>query len=79
MFFFFFQMKGRHNAKTVGEIKQFVSQLPHMQAERASLANHTSIAELIKDITSKTHFFLFYFLTTEKLHVFSLVCSAITL
>uniref|UniRef100_A0A8C2AVK6 VPS33A core subunit of CORVET and HOPS complexes n=1 Tax=Cyprinus carpio TaxID=7962 RepID=A0A8C2AVK6_CYPCA len=33
----------RHNAKTVGEIKQFVSQLPHMQAARGSLANHTSI------------------------------------
>uniref|UniRef100_A0A8C4YZF6 Vacuolar protein sorting-associated protein 33A n=1 Tax=Gadus morhua TaxID=8049 RepID=A0A8C4YZF6_GADMO len=43
----------RHNAKTVGEIKQFVSQLPHMQAARSSLANHTSIAELIKDLTSK--------------------------
>uniref|UniRef100_A0A8C6H1F5 Vacuolar protein sorting-associated protein 33A n=1 Tax=Mus spicilegus TaxID=10103 RepID=A0A8C6H1F5_MUSSI len=43
----------RHNAKTVGEIKQFVSQLPHMQAARGSLANHTSIAELIKDVTSK--------------------------
>lgn len=42
----------RHNAKTVGEIKQFVSQLPHMQAARSSLANHTSIAELIKEITS---------------------------
>uniref|UniRef100_A0A8C6V4V0 VPS33A core subunit of CORVET and HOPS complexes n=1 Tax=Neogobius melanostomus TaxID=47308 RepID=A0A8C6V4V0_9GOBI len=27
----------RHNAKTVGEIKQFVSQLPHMQAARISL------------------------------------------
>ncbi|KAM4050273.1 uncharacterized protein ACNLHF_015065 isoform 2-T2 [Anomaloglossus baeobatrachus] len=47
----------RHNAKTVGEIKQFVSQLPHMQAERASLANHTSIAELIKDITTSEAFF----------------------
>nr|XP_033811752.1 vacuolar protein sorting-associated protein 33A isoform X2 [Geotrypetes seraphini] len=42
----------RHHAKTVGEIKQFVSQLPHMQAARTSLANHTSIAELIKLITS---------------------------
>uniref|UniRef100_A0A452IP18 Vacuolar protein sorting-associated protein 33A n=1 Tax=Gopherus agassizii TaxID=38772 RepID=A0A452IP18_9SAUR len=46
----------RHHAKTVGEIKQFVSQLPHMQAARSSLANHTSIAELIKDITSKYPF-----------------------
>uniref|UniRef100_A0A8C1N9V9 VPS33A core subunit of CORVET and HOPS complexes n=1 Tax=Cyprinus carpio TaxID=7962 RepID=A0A8C1N9V9_CYPCA len=48
----------RHNAKTVGEIKQFVSQLPHMQAARSSLANHTSIAELIKDITSKSFLFI---------------------
>ncbi|XP_048370449.1 vacuolar protein sorting-associated protein 33A [Sphaerodactylus townsendi] len=47
----------RHNAKTVGEIKQFVSQLPHMQAARSSLANHTSIAELIKDITTSEDFF----------------------
>uniref|UniRef100_A0A8C7D3A7 VPS33A core subunit of CORVET and HOPS complexes n=1 Tax=Oncorhynchus kisutch TaxID=8019 RepID=A0A8C7D3A7_ONCKI len=47
----------RHNAKTVGEIKQFVSQLPHMQAARSSLANHTSIAELIKDITTSEAFF----------------------
>ncbi|XP_064424045.1 vacuolar protein sorting-associated protein 33A [Latimeria chalumnae] len=47
----------RHNAKTVGEIKQFVSQLPHMQAARSSLANHTSIAELIKDITTSDEFF----------------------
>ena len=28
----------RHSAKTVGEIKQFVSKLPHMQAARTSLA-----------------------------------------
>ncbi|KAE8635138.1 hypothetical protein XENTR_v10002524 [Xenopus tropicalis] len=49
--------EGRHNAKTVGEIKQFVSQLPHMQAEKASLANHTSIAELIKEITTSEAFF----------------------
>ncbi|ROJ92223.1 Vacuolar protein sorting-associated protein 33A [Anabarilius grahami] len=47
----------RHNAKTVGEIKQFVSQLPHMQAARSSLANHTSIAELVKDITTSEAFF----------------------
>uniref|UniRef100_A0A4W5N2D6 VPS33A core subunit of CORVET and HOPS complexes n=1 Tax=Hucho hucho TaxID=62062 RepID=A0A4W5N2D6_9TELE len=47
----------RHSAKTVGEIKQFVSQLPHMQAARSSLANHTSIAELIKDITTSEAFF----------------------
>uniref|UniRef100_F6ZCB1 Vacuolar protein sorting-associated protein 33A n=1 Tax=Callithrix jacchus TaxID=9483 RepID=F6ZCB1_CALJA len=48
----------RHNAKTVGEIKQFVSQLPHMQAARGSLANHTSIAELIKDVTKRVSLLL---------------------
>ncbi|KAJ3603720.1 hypothetical protein NHX12_028461 [Muraenolepis orangiensis] len=47
----------RHNAKTVGEIKHFVAQLPHMQAARSSLANHTSIAELVQDITTSEAFF----------------------
>ncbi|XP_042524972.1 vacuolar protein sorting-associated protein 33A isoform X1 [Dipodomys spectabilis] len=56
----------RHNAKTVGEIKQFVSQLPHMQAARGSLANHTSIAELIKDVTSKSSEDFFDKLTVEQ-------------
>jgi len=28
----------RHAAKTVGDIKQFVSKLPHMQAAKNSLA-----------------------------------------
>ncbi|KAA0716273.1 Vacuolar protein sorting-associated protein 33A [Triplophysa tibetana] len=58
----------RHNAKTVGEIKQFVSQLPHMQAARSSLANHTSIAELVKDITSKSkkQSYLFIFVSRNS-------------
>uniref|UniRef100_U3IH00 Vacuolar protein sorting-associated protein 33A n=1 Tax=Anas platyrhynchos platyrhynchos TaxID=8840 RepID=U3IH00_ANAPP len=55
----------RHHAKTVGEIKQFVSQLPHMQAARSSLANHTSIAELIKDITSEYLLYRLRDLTSE--------------
>lgn len=67
----FFVLQERHNAKTVGEIKQFVSQLPHMQAARSSLANHTSIAELIKDITSMlitlTDFILFAIFQNYKL------------
>lgn len=29
----------RHGAKTVGEIKRFVSKLPHIQAAKESLAN----------------------------------------
>uniref|UniRef100_A0A8C2PTC7 Vacuolar protein sorting-associated protein 33A n=1 Tax=Cyprinus carpio TaxID=7962 RepID=A0A8C2PTC7_CYPCA len=63
----------RHNAKTVGEIKQFVSQLPHMQAARSSLANHTSIAELIKDITSKS------FVQSEMKEIFLVVINLMSL
>ena len=33
-----FRFQERHAAKTVGEIKQFVSKLPHMQAAKTSLA-----------------------------------------
>ncbi|KAH9503153.1 Vacuolar protein sorting-associated protein 33A [Bulinus truncatus] len=46
----------RHAAKTVGEMKQFVSKLPHLQAARSSLGIHTSIAELIKDVTDSDEF-----------------------
>ncbi|XP_066290958.1 vacuolar protein sorting-associated protein 33A-like [Branchiostoma lanceolatum] len=50
------QFEERHGAKTVGEIKQFVSRLPHMQAAKISLANHTTIAEMIKEVTDSDHF-----------------------
>ncbi|ELT89435.1 hypothetical protein CAPTEDRAFT_101629 [Capitella teleta] len=50
------QFDERHSAKTVGEIKQFVSKLPHMQAAKTSLATHTSIAELVKEETTKEEF-----------------------
>ncbi|XP_046840595.1 vacuolar protein sorting-associated protein 33A-like [Xenia sp. Carnegie-2017] len=43
-------------AKTVSEMKQFVSKLPNIQAEKHSLANHTSIAELIKEHTDTEAF-----------------------
>ncbi|XP_041347888.1 vacuolar protein sorting-associated protein 33A-like [Gigantopelta aegis] len=46
----------RHSAKTVGEMKHFVSKLPHLQAARQSLAIHTSIAELIKEATDQDEF-----------------------
>ncbi|CAL1537718.1 unnamed protein product [Lymnaea stagnalis] len=46
----------RHAAKTVGEMKQFVSKLPHLQAARSSLGIHTSIAELIKEVTDSDEF-----------------------
>ncbi|XP_064620960.1 vacuolar protein sorting-associated protein 33A-like [Lineus longissimus] len=50
------QYEERHSAKTVGEMKQFVSKLPHMQAAKASLATHTSVAELIKEVTDTDEF-----------------------
>ncbi|XP_035829204.1 vacuolar protein sorting-associated protein 33A isoform X2 [Aplysia californica] len=46
----------RHAAKTVGEMKQFVSKLPHLQNVRASLGIHTSIAELVKEVTDSDEF-----------------------
>ncbi|XP_076434715.1 vacuolar protein sorting-associated protein 33A-like [Babylonia areolata] len=46
----------RHAAKTIGEMKQFVSKLPHLQASRQSLATHTSIAELVKEFTDTDDF-----------------------
>lgn len=51
------QFEERHGAKTVGEIKQFVSKLSHIQAAKESLANHTAIAELVKEVTSTDEFF----------------------
>ncbi|XP_076806597.1 vacuolar protein sorting-associated protein 33A-like [Clavelina lepadiformis] len=46
----------RHSAKTVGEMKTFVSHLPQMQLAKASLAVQTSIAELIKEFTDADAF-----------------------
>uniref|UniRef100_A0A8C4NL75 VPS33A core subunit of CORVET and HOPS complexes n=1 Tax=Eptatretus burgeri TaxID=7764 RepID=A0A8C4NL75_EPTBU len=46
----------RHQARTVGEIKQFVSRLPHMQTIKSSLATHTAIAELIQEATRSESF-----------------------
>lgn len=46
----------RHAAKTVSEMKHFVSKLPHLQQMRQSLSIHTSIAELIKEHTDSEEF-----------------------
>ncbi|XP_026314252.1 vacuolar protein sorting-associated protein 33A [Hyposmocoma kahamanoa] len=43
------QLDERHNEKSVQEIKQFVSRLPQMLANKQSLATHTAIAEYIKE------------------------------
>ncbi|KAK6192041.1 hypothetical protein SNE40_003590 [Patella caerulea] len=46
----------RHQAKTVGEMKQFVTKLPHLQKARESLTTQTSIAELVKEATNSDGF-----------------------
>ncbi|XP_077511912.1 vacuolar protein sorting-associated protein 33A isoform X2 [Amblyomma americanum] len=51
------QYEVRHDARTIGEIKQFVDRLPSMQLKRKSLANHTSLAEEIKKVTDRESFF----------------------
>ncbi|XP_042904838.1 vacuolar protein sorting-associated protein 33A [Parasteatoda tepidariorum] len=50
------QFDERHGAKTIDAIKQFVDKLPHMQAAKKSLATHTSMAELIKEIIDSEMF-----------------------
>ncbi|CAG0879490.1 unnamed protein product [Cyprideis torosa] len=46
----------RHEAKTVGEMKQFVARLPHLAALRESLTVHITVAELLKDATDEDEF-----------------------
>ncbi|XP_014664032.1 PREDICTED: vacuolar protein sorting-associated protein 33A-like isoform X2 [Priapulus caudatus] len=78
------QFEERHGAKTVGEIKQFVSKLPHIQAAKESLANHTSIAELVKEVTDTDEFIealhtqqeFMNGLETDKIHPFIEDCIA---
>ncbi|XP_063227243.1 vacuolar protein sorting-associated protein 33A isoform X2 [Bacillus rossius redtenbacheri] len=50
------QFEERHGEKTVQEMKQFVARLPHMMAAKASLAVHTTIAELVKEFTDSDQF-----------------------
>ncbi|GIZ02713.1 vacuolar protein sorting-associated protein 33A [Caerostris extrusa] len=50
------QFDERHGAKTIDAIKQFVEKLPHMQAAKKSLATHTSMAELVKEVTDSEMF-----------------------
>lgn len=42
------QYEEHRSAKTVGEMKEFVHKLPHIQAAKSSLALHTSIAEVLE-------------------------------
>lgn len=50
------QMDERHNDKSVQDIKKFVERLPNMMAYKKSLATHTTIGEMIKEVTSSDEF-----------------------
>ncbi|XP_054168828.1 vacuolar protein sorting-associated protein 33A-like [Oppia nitens] len=51
------QFDERHNARTVREIRQFVDKLPALQLARKSQSNHTSMAELVKEVVDKESFY----------------------
>jgi len=46
----------RHEARNVRELKQFVDKMPGMQAAKASLATHTTVAELVKEKIDRDDF-----------------------
>ncbi|XP_046670558.1 vacuolar protein sorting-associated protein 33A isoform X1 [Homalodisca vitripennis] len=50
------QLEERRGEKTIQEMKQFVARLPHMLATKKSLATHTTIAEMIKEVTDTDQF-----------------------
>lgn len=50
------QLDERHGDKTVQDMKNFVERLPHMLANKQALATHTTIAEIIKEITDSFSF-----------------------
>lgn len=50
------QFEERKTAKTVREIRQFVDKIPHLQKQRTSQANHTSMIELIREFTNTEEF-----------------------
>ncbi|XP_044010499.1 vacuolar protein sorting-associated protein 33A isoform X2 [Aphidius gifuensis] len=58
----------RHGDKSVQEIKQFVAKLPHMLATKQSLAKHTTIAEMIKQVTDSNDFLEFLQIEQELLN-----------
>lgn len=50
------QFDERHHDKSVQEMKRFVERLPNMLANKQSLATHTTIAEMIKEVTDSNDF-----------------------
>lgn len=62
------QFDERHGDKSVQELKQFVAKLPHMLATRQSLAKHTTIAEMIKEVTDSNDFLEYLQIEQELLN-----------
>lgn len=50
------QLDERHNNKSVQDMKKFVERLPNMIINRQSVAKHTIIAELLREITASDEF-----------------------
>lgn len=50
------QLDERHNDKSVQDIKRFVERLPNMMAYKKSLATHTTISEMVKEVTTSDDF-----------------------
>lgn len=50
------QLDERHGDKSVQDIKKYVERLPGMLANKQSLTTHTTVAEMIKEITDSNDF-----------------------
>lgn len=50
------QLDERHGDRSVQDMKRFVERLPHMLANKQSVATHTAIAEMVKDFTDSHDF-----------------------
>ncbi|XP_075680872.1 vacuolar protein sorting-associated protein 33A [Dermatophagoides pteronyssinus] len=66
------QFDERRTAKTVREIKQFVEKIPYLQRLRNLQANHTSMAELIREVTDREDFHERIFCESEFLNCFEI-------
>lgn len=50
------QLDERHNDKSVQDIKRFVERLPNMMAYKKSLATHTTITEMLREVITSDDF-----------------------
>ncbi|XP_055389013.1 vacuolar protein sorting-associated protein 33A [Condylostylus longicornis] len=50
------QLEQKQNDKSIQEMKEFVEKLPYMMAKKQSVAIHTTLGEMIKDIADSSDF-----------------------